>query len=520
MLSVSDSRRIFSCIIFLMSYKAIRCVKSILELATKENLTAKPSKIVAGQEPEKTNELLQAIAVGIQNKVDSKRAIEEWRRGQEAKGQSKPIKNAKDEKKKKVSDKIKNDKKEVKKVKSPPESIKRHEEKADVMKTLVIEEDEEKKTRVDSGIADDTGIQEEQPQHEKLSELKTEIVENSLGTPPVPSLEEVKTPPVSSEAQVDSLKAVSNVEDEKQQLIDAIDVEAERRKVIGKPLQKKASTESAAETAPSKPKDEAKPKNGKQSAERARPDRAPAEPTKVPETRPLIRPRTSLRPPSVRPASARPGAPRKRDRNIEVVLQPDETTRLGDINVKVEQFNAALRDDEENLIIIEDGPEMDGIAELQPRDEQPMVDPTADEDHGHLVKQILETQKGLTGLETDRPSSAGQLKGTQNHQQLNELRDQIQKLTKSIQPLGRFMDFLLEDVDSMQREYEMWRERGRAARQKLARERNSSDYSVQSLRNQSEDLTAQVTEHRDLIDVVKCNILQNDEKIQKLFANI
>lgn len=38
------------------------------------------------------------------------------------------------------------------------------------------------------------------------------------------------------------------------------------------------------------------------------------------------------------------------------------------------------------------------------------------------------------------------------------LRDSIQKLTRSINPLGKLMDFLQEDIDSMQRELQMWRE--------------------------------------------------------------
>lgn len=37
------------------------------------------------------------------------------------------------------------------------------------------------------------------------------------------------------------------------------------------------------------------------------------------------------------------------------------------------------------------------------------------------------------------------------------LRDSIQKLTRSVNPLGKLMDFLQEDIDSMQIEMNMWR---------------------------------------------------------------
>jgi TRAF3-interacting protein 1 len=39
------------------------------EIVTGANLTVKPSKIVAGQEAEKTNELLQAMALALEKKV-------------------------------------------------------------------------------------------------------------------------------------------------------------------------------------------------------------------------------------------------------------------------------------------------------------------------------------------------------------------------------------------------------------------------------------------------------------------
>lgn len=42
---------------------------SLLEGVTGANVTARPSKIVAGHEPTKTNELLQAIGKALDKKV-------------------------------------------------------------------------------------------------------------------------------------------------------------------------------------------------------------------------------------------------------------------------------------------------------------------------------------------------------------------------------------------------------------------------------------------------------------------
>ena len=40
---------------------------------------------------------------------------------------------------------------------------------------------------------------------------------------------------------------------------------------------------------------------------------------------------------------------------------------------------------------------------------------------------------------------------------MDELRESIQTLTRSIHPLGKLMDFLQEDIDSMQMESARWR---------------------------------------------------------------
>merc|ERR1712072_743898 len=58
--------------------KVIDCVS----FALGENLNAKPSKIVSGQEPAKTNEFLQALAQVIDKKIDTSIAVEKVLNGE------------------------------------------------------------------------------------------------------------------------------------------------------------------------------------------------------------------------------------------------------------------------------------------------------------------------------------------------------------------------------------------------------------------------------------------------------
>lgn len=113
----------------------------------------------------------------------------------------------------------------------------------------------------------------------------------------------------------------------------------------------------------------------------------------------LERPRTtSLRPPSARPVSSRPAAPRRREKNIEIILQPDEAQKLGDINVKMENFSKELEDDGENLVIIQDSSIVNETFMSERLGQNVNAVPSNLGEQGHLVQQILETEKNFQGI--------------------------------------------------------------------------------------------------------------------------
>ncbi|KAI9579140.1 hypothetical protein GQX74_014757 [Glossina fuscipes] len=189
------------------------------------------------------------------------------------------------------------------------------------------------------------------------------------------------------------------------------------------------------------------------------------------------RPRTSLRPPSARPPSARPGAPRRRDKNIEIVLQPNDQIKLAGVNIKLETFGD-LDDDGENLVIIEN-PDTQTIAQS-------------------LTDSYVE-------------------KGNENAEQVDEAAQQGHlNLTKSINPLGKLMDFIPEDIDAMQLEYTMWRDSYTQAANELKKEKSLTESSTEPMKNQLIQIEANITEYQESIDVSRVKILQNSEKILKL----
>uniref|UniRef100_A0A182JWE4 TRAF3-interacting protein 1 n=1 Tax=Anopheles christyi TaxID=43041 RepID=A0A182JWE4_9DIPT len=247
----------------------------------------------------------------------------------------------------------------------------------------------------------------------------------------------------------------------------------------------------------------------------------------------VMRPRTSLRPPSVRPPSARPGAPRRKEKNVEVILQPNETQKLGEINVKMEVFNSELLDDDgENLIVIEDPTTVsDEIVYGRVGEPRGTTEETAllqsneqEEQQGHLVQQILETQKEFsthTGTDSellrkaDMEWSAGQRQSSAK--QMESLRESIQKLTRSVNPLGKLMDFIQEDIDSMERELASWQQIYTQSMVELNKERSATENAIEPLKQQLSQIDVNIKEYREMIDTTRANILQNEQKIERLY---
>lgn len=82
------------------------------------------------------------------------------------------------------------------------------------------------------------------------------------------------------------------------------------------------------------------------------------------------------------------------------------------------------------------------------------------------------------------------------------------------------MDYIQEDMDSMQKELDLWRRENVDHAIALKREESITESEIAPLKSQLEELDTEITEMVDRISTVKCNILRNDEKIQKMLSSV
>lgn len=154
---------------------------------------------------------------------------------------------------------------------------------------------------------------------------------------------------------------------------------------------------------------------------------------------------------------------------------------------------------------------------------------------GALVKDMLNAEKQLAGEEEAGPATeagvGGGIKlggrrkagkaGGEGKDDAGVIREGIQQLCQSTNPLGRYLELLAEDSDSMAKELAFWRDERRASEQKLEELAKSDGPAAES---KSASLVKKLDEEihamRSSIHALKSQILANDDQITRLLTTI
>ncbi|KAH8359407.1 hypothetical protein KR093_006520 [Drosophila rubida] len=525
----------------------------ITKLTTKLDLKVRTSKIVAGHEPKFTNELLQAMASVAEQQLDWREALKQVLdadaqaqkakppKPKETKVSSKQTSPAGKEHEKRISPQEQKLRKatDLAARSTPPakEKVQRKSKPspdADAKPKLSRQGSKQKTpspslkptTKLKQQASTDSDIKSMSPspaapaaapvkplspalstksRAEKSSPVKASPVAapEPLKEPSLPSTIAAESlPSVEPESRKSSSKSRRSSGTQRQAMSEAEPTELSRTT--------NEASEASAATSPSVPAADTNNNSNSNEGKREREGTFTRENSKE-SNGSVTRPRTSLRPPSARPASARPGAPRRR--NVEIVLQPNDQVKMSGINVKLETFGD-FDDDGENLVIIEDANAHD--IEAGATDAQLDMDAH----QGRLVQQILETQKELVqqGGDASKEEQQKQNLGARQSsaRQMNDLRDIIQTLTKSVNPLGKLMDFIPEDIDAMQLELTMWRDTYTQAAAELKRERSLTASATEPMKQQLLSTESSIAEYKELIDESRHKIMLNNERILKM----
>ncbi|XP_032423332.1 TRAF3-interacting protein 1 isoform X4 [Xiphophorus hellerii] len=520
----------------------------VVMLVSGEPLAAKPARIVAGHEPEKTNELLQAIAKCCLNKLSSDEAVKRVLAGEKVDLKTKGSTSRSQGKENRDGKERQPDKEEKKKIErsgsrehKDPNQGKEQESRQRDKEDHHDHERTERHHRSEKDHQDKSREQERERDKGRVRERdRDRDKEKTRERDSHRDRSQDKRRDKDREREGDR----SNDWNEKNR---SGERENDKARVSEKPQQKAAKTvpaptdvvenqlgnpariprPSSAKGQRQKPKVESADESDSegdgdvQLVQRAIPqENGDSEESSVPD-------KTVRR--VARPSSARPAPPRVRRQESSADGTPAERLSSAKPAAPIILDGKRKSDDEEDedeqfLVMEAVTPHPDSPKTV--REAAHELD--ADEKHGGLVKKILETKKDYELTPSSSKSKEQNLVSETARKkdrelvmrEIDRLRSSIQMVCRSSLPLGKIMDYIQEDVDAMQAELQSWRRENKEHAQALLQEQRITDRAVEPLSAELVELDQLIKDQQDKICAVKSNILKNEEKIQKMVTGI
>ncbi|XP_058041468.1 TRAF3-interacting protein 1 isoform X1 [Ahaetulla prasina] len=219
-----------------------------------------------------------------------------------------------------------------------------------------------------------------------------------------------------------------------------------------------------------------------------------------------------------RPSSARPAPPRiKRQQSTEILIPERNGSAKMISNVIIDR-----EEEEDDQFIVKAEQQLPEITELKM---EATVELEGDEKHGSLVQRILETKKDYElsqlqkSAEKEKPLLSEAAKRKEKDlaaKEIEKFRGSIQALCLSALPLGKIMDYIQEDVDAMKNELQTWQNENKELEETLQKEQGITDSVVEPLKIELTELDQLIKDEEDKIYTKRANVLKNNEKIQKM----
>lgn len=93
-----------------------------------------------------------------------------------------------------------------------------------------------------------------------------------------------------------------------------------------------------------------------------------------------------------------------------------------------------------------------------------------------------------------KPTPSSSVGGGFSEQDIEFMKKAIQILCQSTNPLGKSIDFVTDDIDSMSKEYEYWRRESLSCQSKLEEQQRITEEVVQPLHDQLADIEEKIKE--------------------------
>ncbi|XP_039757832.1 TRAF3-interacting protein 1 [Pararge aegeria] len=521
---------------------------TVVSTTTGKPLSAKPSKIIAGQEPEKTNELLQCLALALENNLSSDESVRIFKDSAKLNTPrnkitndvvKSPVKKSIDSRKvsSKNSDKstklVKSDNISTKLKQRESNNVRKEPKKALVVASKVTTKKISEKVKhpinpiksVDDVL---NSVKNEEIQNNVNSEL---ALDQHLELAAFDSHDDLDVTP---EFHTDSNNCIAKEHSPAQETSRNEYEHEEQTKIENTLIDDNLSNDNSivltlADNQNDKDCKEETTNSNNQHKELTSPRKTEVENIKKKkenthrnEYNSVHPPETNVtetshvkRPSSVRPSSSRPGAPRLREKH-DSILTSAENLVGGKVNIIAEKTVSEEEEDEPTIIIMD---KADTIKNIEVENAHLQATP---DQHGHLVQQILDAQKEFTqaaGRSEIEWQYGAQKARDLLHQEIELIRFNVQALSRVANPLGKLLDHIQEDVEVMRQELNQWLTSYELASQELLKQKVANEQYLLPLYARKKQLDVDIAEKHDKINDLKIIIHKNASRIDKLLSS-
>ncbi|XP_050674975.1 TRAF3-interacting protein 1 [Leptidea sinapis] len=473
----------------------------VVGTTTGKKLSVKPSKIVAGQEPEKTNLLLQCLADALDRNLTSEEAVKKFKESLniESNDKTKPDEKNLAPKNKEKSKHDKNVPNKLPKKESPPKQPKQNIKQASKIKTdnsnnvsKVIKKATENINKINKPLKENVYI------HDEANDLEIQSTEADIN-----KINEGKSFATDTENNIicnaDSTIQPHNIEK---------DINQKENVELEKNEEPSSIDKSSDITTNSSDKD--KTCDDKHEVKDKSDDNEVSQKTLSHDTSRKTDD-ISINKVNIRPSSSRPGAPRIRDKQ-ENHTAPKDTVVLGKVNIISE--NTLLEEEDESFQIVDTALEFDNSKQN--------LEEVLSAEHGHLVQQILDSQKDFTKStgSTEIEWQFGIQKARDDiSKDIELLRFSIQAISRVANPLGKLLDHIQEDVEVMRQELIQWTKAYEETSRELSKQKALNEESLLPLYARIKQLDEEIAEKQEKINDGQIIFHKNNFKIERLLAN-
>lgn len=231
-----------------------------------------------------------------------------------------------------------------------------------------------------------------------------------------------------------------------------------------------------------------------------------------------------------RPTTARTGPPRSRRAGEE-----ESSSRVNSAAPEAQGVQVFGDDGDDDGDDDDDDIFVEAAPDVQPTP-QPMAAEEEENDgnDGALMRKIKEKKAAEAAEAASNPDIGGG--GDNAAAQLNEaqrmrereaatketerLREDIQNLCRSANPLGKIVDYIQEDVDAMRKEMMQWKKEHDENTVALSEEASQTEDELQPVMVKLSDLDQQIKDQEELIAAAKFQVRENDTKLQRMLESV